>query len=245
MSDDAQERSRSGVPIHRYEEQERAHQPPVGEMALEEITDHLESFLGKSSGVFHELVSDLVHIDVLLFPPSAAYPFRTIATSGMSDLPMSAPEGYEDMAYAEVFMHLPADWPLDEQSFSDERYYWPIRWLKTIARFPHDYRTFISSGHTIPNGEHADPLGPGTELGCLMLAPPLTLPEEVATLEVSPEKTIHFFNLFPLYREEMKLKLDRGTEALVKLLEGADIVDVVDPSRVNVARKKRGLFGLW
>ena len=248
MNDDEQERSGSGAPIWRHEapEEQQAWRPVRGESALEAITDHVETYFGTLSGVYHEIVSDLVHIDVLIAPPTEQQPYYALVTSGMSDLPMNVPEGFEELRYAEVFMLLPPDWPFgDKEMTSDERYYWPIFWLKSIARFPHDYKTWIGGGHTIPNGPDADPLGPGTELGCVMAVTSNTPHEDFATLHVSDDKVINFYNLFPLYREEMQYKLDEGLEKLIDRFDEADISEVINPTRPNVCKKKRGLFGLW
>jgi hypothetical protein len=76
--------------------------------------------------VWHELASDLVHIDVHVTPPSPGRPRYTLVTSGMSDRPMSVPPGI-DSRYAELMTALPADWPLTAEAFRDEATYWPVR----------------------------------------------------------------------------------------------------------------------
>jgi hypothetical protein len=103
----------------------------------ERITAHLRRRLGAKGWVFHEIVSDLVHIDVHVVPPSRRHPYHVLVTSGMSALPMTVPDTFEDPAsfrFAELSMLLPPDWKLDEASLSDERFYWPIRLLKSLAR---------------------------------------------------------------------------------------------------------------
>src|SRR5690606_35651519 len=106
--------------------------------AMDAICAHFTEHVGEASMVFHEIVSDLVHIDVHQIPPSDERPFWTLYTTGMSDRPMSAPEGAEDCRYAELMIKLPAAWPIDRlnewpQGGADaetERMYWPVRWLK-------------------------------------------------------------------------------------------------------------------
>jgi hypothetical protein len=247
MSEEEQETSESGAPIYRYDEQEeRGFRMPEGESALEEITDQVEKYFGPVTGVYHEIVSDLVHIDVLIVQPTEEHNFYTLVTSGMSDLPMTVPEGREEYRYAELFLMLPPDWPLgDKEVNQDNRYYWPIFWLKAIARFPHDYQTWIASGHTIPNGEEAAPLGDGTDLGCIMMIATATPHDDFGMLEVNDDKVINFYNLFPLYREEMDYKLKEGLETLADKMVEYDISEIIDPNRPNMCKKKRGLFGLW
>src|ERR1019366_7903681 len=92
----------------------------------------------------------LSHVDIQVVLPTPERAFTTLITSGMSDRPMTTPKGQESRAYTELVLSLLQDWPLDEDSLRDERFYWPIRLLKTLARFPHEYKTWIFAKNTIP-----------------------------------------------------------------------------------------------
>ena len=49
-------------------------------------------------------------------------------------------------------------------------FYWPIEWLKRIARYPHDNETWLGGPHTIiANDEPPEPFAPNTKMSCLML----------------------------------------------------------------------------
>ncbi len=49
-------------------------------------------------------------------------------------------------------------------------FYWPIEWLKRIARYPHDNDTWLGGPHTIiANGEPPEPFAPNTKMSCLLL----------------------------------------------------------------------------
>ncbi|MCA8989695.1 MAG: suppressor of fused domain protein, partial [Planctomycetaceae bacterium] len=88
MIDD--ERSESGSPIYRHEERETDfHVPEQSCVHLDQITSHIEKHLGEVKTVFHELISDLIHLDVLYIPPNESHPVQTLVTSGVSDLPMN------------------------------------------------------------------------------------------------------------------------------------------------------------
>ncbi|RZK86606.1 MAG: suppressor of fused domain protein, partial [Hymenobacter sp.] len=95
--------------------------------------------------------------------------------------------------------------------------------------------TWLGFGHTIPNGEDAEPFADDTELGCMLLLTALSLPEEFQTLVVSPEKTVQFYTLYPIYREEMELKMAQGADALIDRFEVYDTGDVLDLTRPNTA----------
>ena len=155
---------------------------------------------------------------------------------------MVAPEGAEDWRYSELLVCLPPDWVLDQDQLEDERHYWPIRWLKTLARLPHQYETWLSYGHTVPNGDPPEPYAPNTDFCCMILLPAQTTPEAFDELVISPEKTIRFFAIYPLYREEVDLKLKKGSDALVEGFMKHQVSEIVELGRNNVAKKRFGFF---
>jgi len=208
--------------------------PDMSESNLQAINDHVEEHIGKIANVWHELVSDIVHIDVHVVPPRPERPYYTLVTSGMSDLPMSAPQGAEHFRFAELMICLPSEWKLTQKDFEDERNYWPVRWLKSLARFPHEYETWLNTWHTIPNGDPPEPLASGTQLVGFMIAPPMTTSTVFHTLLVPTLKNIHFHALIPLTSAEMEFKLKYGAEALMERLERAKITEVVNPARKSV-----------
>src|SRR6185436_18632705 len=105
--------------------------------SIEEIERHLARFGVEPQNVLHEIISDLVHLDVHLCDPTPERNFYTLFTTGMSDLPMTTPEGLDELRYAELMLCLPAGWPIQEGAGVDprEEHYWPIRLLKALARF--------------------------------------------------------------------------------------------------------------
>jgi hypothetical protein len=143
-----------------------------------------------------------------------------------------------DWRHAEVLICLPPGWPLDAESFKDERNYWPIRLLKSTARFPHEYDTWLGWGHTVPNGNPPQPYAPGVPFSSVLLEFPLSFPQEFFSLEMSPEKKVRFFALIPLHDDELRLKMTKGAEALEELFDAKGVSDVVDPKRPSVARRK-------
>src|SRR5271168_4489510 len=96
---------------------------PESTRHLEPITAHVERHVGPVARVIHETASQFVHVDILHVPPSAKRDFHVLVTSGLSDRPMNAPQGSEDCRYAELYVCLPASWPLALPNFSNERNY--------------------------------------------------------------------------------------------------------------------------
>jgi hypothetical protein len=232
------ERSESGAPIYRHQARERELEPAFGEEeTIREVGEHIERHVGKPASVFHEIVSDLVHVDVHLVEPSEERDFYALVTSGMSDRPMAAPPEAGDCRYAELVICLPPDWPLTMDKLKDERNYWPIRWLKVLSRLPHEYQTWLFRGHTVPNGDPPRPFAANTKLCCALLLAPVLFGDDFQTLDVSPEKTINFLGLVPLYREEMEFKLREGLDPLLERLDEAGVTELLDLRRVNVCRR--------
>lgn len=238
MAGNEVERSESGSPIYRHKAREQDWVPPqhYGKN-LEEVDAHVEKHLGKIETVFHEILSDEVHIDVLFVQASESRPYHLLVTSGVSDEPMKVPEGLEKVQRVELVMALPKEWPLSEEAFKDESNYWPVRWLKQVGRLPHEYDTWIGWGHTIPNGEPPTPIA-NTQFIGVMLIPPYWLPPEFYQLSTKSGDTITFYMLLPLYQEEMDLKLKKGAEELEERLEKQDLGLVLDVRRQNAGIKK-------
>ena len=238
MSNDDIDRPVAGGNIlrHKPRESDFAH-PPHYAVHCEEIEAHLAKHVGPMHSVFHEIISDLVHLDVLWLQATPERPYQMIVTSGMGDLPMTVPEGCEEFRHAELFMVLPPDWKIGED---DEQHYWPIRWLKQIGRLPHQYQTWIGHGHTIPNSDPPEPIADTKFVGVMATAN-YPLPEEFFQLGTKDGATICFYQLIPLYAEEMDLKLEKGSEEIESRFGKQNIDFVLDPRRPNVALKR----GWW
>lgn len=226
----------------RHQAAQRGWQPPTyGDPAIREAVDaHLVEHLGECDSVWHEIVSDLVHVDVYMWRPTAQRPMYTFVTVGMSDLAMMVPREavLDDRAdRAELVVCLPPTWPVPDPAsattapWDDPDAYFPIRWLKQLARLPHEYQTWLGFGHTIPNGDPATPLASTTELCGWLLLPPLTLPSTFRRLELSGTGRLDLFGMIGLHPAEMEHKLVYGTEALFDGFEQSGVSELLDIGR--------------
>ncbi len=233
--------SPGGSPIYRYEDREdRGWRPPeaCGTYA-QAVNDRFQAlFPGRECFVFHELISDLVHIDVNILRPTAEQNFYVLYTTGMSDLPMTLPDEIadrEDLKYSELYLFLPAEWDLGETGGTDrdlpERSYWPIRMLKFLARFPHQYQTWLGWGHTMPNGPDYAPLGDGVGFGGMVLT---WSDGELGGFEAEDGRRIRFYSVIPAYKEEIEYKLQYGMEALHQRFCEGKLPMVLDIHRPNL-----------
>ena len=234
--------SLSGAKIFTYTDGEKEWEAPHGEECIEEISAHIEKYVGKINSVLHELVSDTVHIDIHHVLPTREKPLHFLITSGMSDLPMRVPSEPEELKYLELMVVLPEYWKISSDAFNEECWYWPIRQLKYLARFPHKYNSWFGYGHTIPNGNPAKPFADNTKLDGVILLTPSQVPSEFLSLEISQNKKIEFLAIVPLYSEEMEFKLRKGSSALLDKLIENQINDIIFIDRKNVAKKHFGIF---
>ena len=207
-----------GSPIYRYDDRENGglRTPEESGIYAEEVDKRFEElFPGRESRVLHEIVSDLVHIDVHVMWPTQEQNFFVVYTTGMSDLSMTpAPEIPEEhrknLELAELYFFLPGDWPLSPDSPPSEAAYWPIRIMKFIARFPHEYKTWLGWGHTIPNGADYAPLDDSVGFGAVVLMGGGDAP--LGRLETKDGRRLSLLNLVPAYKEEIEYKLKYGME---------------------------------
>lgn len=210
----------------------------VDEAEAERWAQHLHEHLGGEATVFHELLSDTIHLDVLSYAATDERPYHVLVTQGMSALPMLVPDGAEDYRFAELMMVLPREWVTEGDAGDEERWYWPMRTLKLVARLPHLHQTWIGLGHTIPNGHPAEPYAEGTALCCVMAGLPSMFGDRLATCEVAPEKVVRLYTLIPLYADEMDFKLQHGSDALFQKLDEREVEELVDVKRRSVLAKR-------
>jgi hypothetical protein len=234
------EYSPGGSPIYRYEDHEDAgFQPPVEcGVYAREIEAHFEAlFPDRGSFVYHEIISDLVHVDVHILRPKEEGDFYVLYTTGMSDLPMTLPEEIsdrEDLKRAELFMFLPGDWNVgEEMEKSDDlpyENYWPINVLKFLARFPHEYKTWLGFGHTMPNGPDYAPFCEGVGFGGVVLS---WFGGDLGRMETEDGRDILLYYVIPAYKEEIEYKLKYGMEGLDERFKENELPLVLDIRRPN------------
>lgn len=140
------------------------------------------------------------------------------------------------------YICLPLDWPISDEAFKDFNNYWPVYWLKMLAKLPHEHNTWLGEGHTIPNGDPSEALSSKTEMNGIILLPPIRVSQEFHTLGIDDERRIHFYSLVPLFDEEMNFKLNRGVGALTIKFDKNQIDEVLDLKRKNTCKRS---FSKW
>ena len=210
-------------------EDEEAGVPEVyTEEEMEAVEGHIQQYFGKVENVFHELVSPDIHVDICMVPPTEERDYCTLVTMGMGAHRMNVPEELVEykLERAELAIALPADWKLDQESMKDEKWYWPIRLLKSLARLPINCDSWLGHGHTVENRE---PFADNTKLCTATLIGPQDTEDgsEVCTLPGGEE--VNFYQVIPLYEDELDYKLEHDADALLDKMAGISFV--VNPTR--------------
>jgi hypothetical protein len=198
------------------------------------ILRHIEAFWGQSELIYEDPEQNYVRLRVHLVRPTPERPFYTLVTSGMSDRPMVTPQGAEEYSLAELVISLPRNWNIDQLNSDDDRHAWPLNWLKHLARFPHQYGTWLFMGHTVPNGEPPEPFAPRTNFSCMVLSAPVLCADDGHELAITGETSVHFCSVIPIFQEEMDFALNHSSEDLLGRLEEAEVTELLDPKRKNV-----------
>ena len=225
--------------ILRYEEPDE--DKSLGKsVSLEAVNQHVKIHIGEPSLVVHEIGSQYVHVDVHVVPPRPGREFFTLVTSGMSDKPMNAPVQAKGLELAELMLCLPSRWRLSAWDVVSAETWgkdWPVIWLRQLARFPHAYKTWLSWGHSVPNGDPPEPFSPEARFcGWVLLEPKLVSDQFKVLTREDGGKTL-FHAAVPVFKEEMDLKIANGAERLEDLVAQHGITELVDPNRINVALK--------
>ncbi|MGN0623261.1 MAG: suppressor of fused domain protein [Oscillospiraceae bacterium] len=198
----------------------------------EVLEKHIEKYFGNFDNVFHEIFSPDIHVDICIIDPTPEKKYYTLVTMGMGAHKMNVPEELKEkhMDRAELIITVPADWDITSNR---EKYYWVIRWMKILARLPIEEDTWLGWGHTIANPEYA-PFAENTGFCGLMLVDPQICGSDGSFCILPDGGEVLFYQLIPLYKEEMEYKLDHDAGSLMDRMEGiSHVVDVFRPNFCN------------
>lgn len=194
------------------------------ESELEVIDSHISTYFGKCDTVMHEILSPDIHVDIFPIEPTDERDYYTIVTCGMGAFKMNTPKDCKELSRAELVISLPADWKIHEKL---DKWWWPFRLLKAIARLPIESKSWVGWGHTIQFGEGF--CGDTDFEGALLLT--AASGQDGCEVCVLPNgEKVNFYQVIPVYQKEMDFKQEYGTEALLDILfEKTGMI--VDPAR--------------
>ena len=203
---------------------------------IKEYKKYITSQLGEIDYVFSEIVSDEIKLDVLIIAPTKENNYYKLVTMGMGAYKMNVPKELQKYQFdkSELVLYLPPDWDIKSK---EDKNYWPIRQLKTLARLPIQSNSWLGTGHTISSDKKNSPFAINTKLCSILLLNTTNLKDEELELRLKSRKEINFYQLFPLYLEEMQYKFDFGTSKLLGLFSEKDLFPIVNIERKNYCEK--------
>ena len=193
------------------------------EEEMEAVEGHIQQYFGEFENVFHELSSPDIHVDICVVPPSEKRDYYTLVTMGMGAHRMNVPEELAEykLERAELAIALPGNWKLKREDLKNERWYWPIRLLKTLARLPIASDTWLGFGHTMDNEED---FAKGTKLCAAILTDPQDTEDGSEVCILPSGEEVNFYQVIPLYREELEYKMEHDADALLDKMDGISFV---------------------
>lgn len=194
---------------------------------LEVVEGHIKEYFGDFPTVFHEVTSKDIVIDIACIPPSEERNYYTLVTIGMGAHIMNIPDklSTEENGRAELLICLPPDWKLGE---SAEEWFWPISLLKDLAKLPINADSWLGWGHSV---DHRGLVAPNAGFCGSFLMFPEDAPNRADYCTLPSGERVNFFEVVPVYREELKYKIANGTKMLLEKLKSVN--HVVDISRPN------------
>ena len=193
------------------------------EEEMEAVEGHIQQYFGKFENVFHELSSPDIHVDICVVPPSEERDYYTLVTMGMGAHRMNVPEELAEykLERAELAIALPGNWKLKHEDLKNERWYWPIRLLKTLARLPIASDTWLGFGHTMDN---EDDFAKDTKLCAAILTGPQDTEDGSEVCILPSGEEVNFYQVIPLYRDELEYKMAHDADALLDKMDGISFV---------------------
>ena len=197
------------------------------EEEMETIEEHIKEHYGDFPTVFHEIASPDIHCDICIVPPTKEKNYYTLLTMGMGARVMDIPDDLDptELGRAELLICLPPDWKVGENS---EEWFWPIALLKNLARLPINCDSWLGWGHSVDN---QSAFAQNTELCGSLLIYPEGVGDGADSCTLPNGDTVNFFEVIPLYREEMDFKIQNGTKPLLEQMQ--NVSHVLDIHRPN------------
>lgn len=199
------------------------------------VEAHINKYFGKYANVFHEIESPDIHVDIYVVDPTPERNYYTLVTAGAGAHKMNVPEELADrkLDRAEILVTLPPGWklPIPEKT-DDEKWYWPLHWMKNLARLSGNQGTWLGYGHTVHSDE---PFAENTELSYIMLTMPYFFEAAASACKLPDGSEVNFYQMLPLYADEAEFRTEFGTNALEECFpEDFDLV--IDVGRANVVQ---------
>lgn len=200
---------------------------------VSKIEAYIEKEFGEYQTVIHEIVSPDIHVDIAVVPPTDDQPYYKLVTFGAGAFKMNVPRefGRRKLERAEYVIFLPKDWDIHSDKEED---YWPIRYLKVMARLPIECDTWLGFGHSLSADEEGKPVAENTKFNSFLLLHSVGKENQVVEpMRLGLFGRVNFYQLYPLYQEELDYKIEHSTAGLREKIDDDELDFVVNINRRN------------
>ena len=173
---------------------------------LEKVSEYIKQQYGDYELVAHEKLSPDIHCDIVIVPPSEEQPYFKLVTMGAGAYKMNIPKEYKSKVCDRA------------------EYWWPIRMLKTVARLPIRTDDWLFYSHTVELTDDGKPLAENTKFNSCVLLVSRGKNQYVKPFKLGRGKKVAFYQLYPLYQEELEYKVENSFY---------DLMDKVDEEELN------------
>ena len=195
------------------------------------VTNHIIKTFGLVETKLSESQSKYIERMILISKPSEERPFYTLTTLGMgADVMKNVPPSYREkhVGRSELLICLPQTWDLRSR---DEKWFWPISYLRALMQYPFSQKTWLGYEHTIQLGGKL----PGTNFKGILFDYPYHIQKSDYKVQLENGEYVWFYQIIPLYPNEAVYKNEEDYKTLKNLLQ--EKYGVVNPSRINVLSK--------
>ena len=216
------------------------------------LMNHVQKRFGTISGIGKTQLSKDRTLELLaVTPPSRKHIGRLFSTTavpvmegetliitfGAGAFPMNVPKDSELPPRAEYLIRLPGNWNIQSE---EKEYTWPARLLTSIASLPETEQNYNAWGHTFCFSS-GTPFADNTKLCAAMLT---GMNDHEGQCYLTTGESVIFYEVIPLYDEELAFTAEHGAEALIDEFIHYGIPRVVTLQRPNAGLlvKHRELF---
>ena len=214
--------------------------PPADDDILGHVKKHIDQYFGTFTQILSVDGNPDLPIQIVLIPPRLEHDYYTLVTLGLSRHRMKFPEERQDekLERAELLINLPRYWKLTESGCKEDRWSWPIQMMLSIVRFAlNDPEVGLESRTTLMEGDDGIPFAENTELRGTILLWPGPFGQDAFAYRLPSGEEVNFYQVIPLYREEIQFKLENGSDALLDLCQDESL-EVINPKRLNVVNDR-------
>lgn len=193
----------------------------------EALTEHIKNYFGEISQIIDRSEFLGITLKIAEVPPSDKHNYYTFVTMGFGAHKMDIPPEVAELTpdRFELVMYMPPE-------MDDDDRIWALDYLSMIGRSTVERSSWTGYGHIY---SYSVPIAKNTKLCGSVLIELQNISKGARSCIIPCGDDVAFYQVFPLYREEILYKWENGLGELIDLMP--HISPVVDFNRENVCSK--------